>query len=377
VPDGGRVLTIPNALSVGRLLCAPVFVYLLFGAHQRYAAAWLLAALGLTDWVDGYVARRFGQVSELGKILDPTADRILLGTAMIAILIDGSVPVWVAAAAITREALVSIAAIALAALGARRIDVQWVGKAGTFAMMFAFPFFLASHAAISWRDEAWVLAWLFAIPGLLLSWYAAATYIPLARHALRDAVRLVGLCLEQLRAEVGCGFLGQMRRQHHALAKRRQPRVGVDQTVFGRARAVPDRHDAQHLGQILADRLGAQLVEVELLDEARRKRPRAIEEEAAAVRGRCLGDDAIDNDLALRRQQRAEPRLLGRDLGDVRRQEPVEKGARVGACDLDHAAVGEKCRFHAIPCCLRERMPLMLAAQGLGIGGVRWRAATT
>jgi cardiolipin synthase len=182
----GRIVTIPNALSVGRLLCAPLFVYLLFRAHERYAAAWLLAALGLTDWVDGFIARRYGQVSELGKVLDPTADRILLGTAMIAILVDGSVPVWVAVAALTREALVSIAAVALAILGARRIDVQWVGKAGTFAMMFAFPFFLASHAAIGWRDEARVLAWLFAIPGLVLGWYAAATYVPLARQALRE-----------------------------------------------------------------------------------------------------------------------------------------------------------------------------------------------
>ncbi len=181
-----RVWTVPNALSVARLLCVPLFLYVLFGKEDRHVAGWLLGALGATDWVDGFIARRFDQVSELGKVLDPTADRILLGTAMVAILIDGSVPVWVGVAAITREIAVSLAAIVLALLGARRIDVQWVGKAGTFAMMFAFPFFLASHATISWRDQARVLAWLFAIPGLVLGWYAAATYIPLARQALRE-----------------------------------------------------------------------------------------------------------------------------------------------------------------------------------------------
>ena len=182
-----RVFTVPNAISVGRLLCVPAFLYLLFARDDRHAAAWLLGGLGATDWVDGYIARRFGQVSEIGKVLDPAADRVLLGTAMVAIVIDGSVPLWVAAAALTREILVSAAAIALGLLGARRIDVQWAGKAGTFALMFAFPFFLASHADIWWRDQARVLAWLFTGPGLVFGWYAAAAYVPLARDALREA----------------------------------------------------------------------------------------------------------------------------------------------------------------------------------------------
>src|SRR5206468_7596883 len=128
-----RILTVPNALSLIRLLCVPIFLWLLFWAPHphRAAAAFLLGGLGATDWVDGYVARHFGQVSTLGKVLDPTADRILLGVGIVAIMIDGSVPVWIGAAVITREVLVSLAVLALAALGARRIDVQWVGKAGT------------------------------------------------------------------------------------------------------------------------------------------------------------------------------------------------------------------------------------------------------
>jgi cardiolipin synthase len=181
-----RVLTIPNAISVGRLLCIPVFLWLLFEREHRTGAAWLLAFLGATDWVDGWIARRFNQVSTLGKILDPAADRILVGTAVVALMIDGAVPSWVGAATLVREVLISVAVVALAALGARRIDVQWVGKAGTFALMFAYPMFLASRSGISWDGLARVLAWGCAVPGLILSYYAAGTYIPLARAALAE-----------------------------------------------------------------------------------------------------------------------------------------------------------------------------------------------
>src|SRR5438105_7243077 len=101
------------------------------------AAAYLLGFLGATDWVDGYVARHFHQVSTLGKVLDPVADRVLLGVGVVAIMIDGSVPIWLGSLVLVREVLVSLAVFVLALMGARRIDVQWVGKAGTLALMFA------------------------------------------------------------------------------------------------------------------------------------------------------------------------------------------------------------------------------------------------
>jgi cardiolipin synthase (CMP-forming) len=181
-----RILTIPNAISVVRLACIPVFLWLLFGRDDRLAAAWLLAGLGATDWVDGYIARHFNQVSTIGKVLDPTADRLLLGVGVVALMVDGSVPAWVGVLTLVRELLVSLAVVGLAAMGARRIDVQWVGKAGTFALMFAYPFFLLSHAGTSVDDPARVAAWLCAIPGLALSYYAAALYVPLARQALAE-----------------------------------------------------------------------------------------------------------------------------------------------------------------------------------------------
>src|SRR5438067_8971788 len=104
-----RILTIPNAITVGRLLCLPVFLWLLLHDENRAAAAWFLGALGATDFVDGYVARHFHQTSKLGKVLDPVADRLLLFVGIGAILYDGTVPIWFAILVLAREALVSVA----------------------------------------------------------------------------------------------------------------------------------------------------------------------------------------------------------------------------------------------------------------------------
>ncbi len=187
-PSAGsdRVLTVPNVITVVRLALLPVFLWLLFGQEDRATAAWLLAVLGSTDFLDGWIARRFNQVSELGKVLDPVADRLLFFVGAGAILVDGSVPLWFAVAVLVREALVSLATLGLAALGAKRIDVTWFGKAGTFGLMMSFPFFLASESTLGWADTAEVLAWVTGAPGLLLSWYSAALYVPLARRALQE-----------------------------------------------------------------------------------------------------------------------------------------------------------------------------------------------
>lgn len=181
-----RILTVPNLITAARLLLLPVFLWLLFSQEDRASAAWLLAFIGSTDFVDGWFARRYNQVSDLGKVLDPVADRLLFFVGAGAILIDGSVPLWFAVVVLVREVLVSLATVALAALGARRIDVTWFGKAGTFGLMLAFPLFLASESTLGWADTAEVLAWVTGIPGLLLSWYAAALYVPMARDALRE-----------------------------------------------------------------------------------------------------------------------------------------------------------------------------------------------
>jgi cardiolipin synthase len=188
VDDDGldRIFTVPNVITLVRLLCIPLFVWLLFGAHRQTAAAILLAVLGATDWVDGFVARRYGQVSTFGKVLDPTADRILVGTAVISILIYGAVPLWFGIATIAREVLVSAMVLLLAAMGAARIDVLWVGKAGTFGLMFAYPTFLLGDGTAGWQEPIRVIAWVTGLIGLALAWWAAGSYIAPARRALRE-----------------------------------------------------------------------------------------------------------------------------------------------------------------------------------------------
>ena len=181
-----RILTAPNVITMVRLLCIPLYLWLLFGAHHQIAAAVLLAALGATDWVDGFVARRYGQVSTFGKVLDPTADRILVGTAVISIMIYGAVPLWFGLATIAREVLVSAMVLLLASLGAARIDVLWVGKAGTFGLMFAYPTFLLGDGTAGWQEPIRIIAWVTGLIGLGLAWWAAGSYIGPARRALRQ-----------------------------------------------------------------------------------------------------------------------------------------------------------------------------------------------
>ncbi len=181
-----RVLTVPNVVTAVRLLCVPVFLWLLFGAHRQAAAAVLLGVLGATDWVDGFVARRYHQVSTVGKVLDPVADRVLVGTAVIAVTVHGAVPVWFGTATLVREVVVSGTVLALAALGARRIDVLWIGKAGTFGLMFAYPAFLLGHGGAGWQTVITDVAWVAGGVGLALAWAAAVAYLVPARRALTE-----------------------------------------------------------------------------------------------------------------------------------------------------------------------------------------------
>jgi len=186
-----RILTIPNFISAARLACVPLFLWLLWGPERRALAAWLLAGLGASDWVDGYIARHFDQGSELGKILDPTADRALLLAGAIALLLESlptgvHVLLWII---VVREIVVATVTVGLALAGARRIDVVWAGKAGTLAVMFGLPMFLladALEAGSAWGTLLAWSAWSFSIGGVLLGYYAAARYVPEARMALGE-----------------------------------------------------------------------------------------------------------------------------------------------------------------------------------------------
>lgn len=194
IPEGeDRLLTVPNLVTLVRLLCLPLFLWLLFGRENYAAAAALLAALGATDWVDGYIARRFGQVSNFGKMFDPTVDRLLMVVGIVGIMladldIDGfMVFAWIV---VVREVVLSAFVATTVLMGARRMDVTFVGKCGTFGLMVAFPAFLAaadpSFAGTTTRTVLLVIAWGAGIPGLVFALWAFAGYLPAGMRALRE-----------------------------------------------------------------------------------------------------------------------------------------------------------------------------------------------
>lgn len=175
----------PNAVTLLRLCCLPVFLYLLFGRENRAAAAWLLGALGATDWVDGYLARRLGQTSEFGKVFDPTVDRLLFIVGAVAIIVDGGAPRWFLVLVLLREVLVgAMMVVATVVFKMPRFDVTWWGKTATFLLMFAVPGFLLGASDIGGARGFEIAAWVLGIPGLLLSWYTAVAYVPKVRAAI-------------------------------------------------------------------------------------------------------------------------------------------------------------------------------------------------
>ncbi len=182
--------TWPNAVTTVRLAIIPLYVYLVVATHHWAQAAWILAALGATDWVDGYLARRLHQTSNVGKILDPVADRLLVMSGVITIAAVGAVPWWFAGATLAREILVSLMTVVLAALGAARIDVLWWGKVSTFALMVAYPLFLVTSNPLhaprsSWQNVIRDLDWAIGLFGLVVAWVVLAGYVPAALDALR------------------------------------------------------------------------------------------------------------------------------------------------------------------------------------------------
>lgn len=186
VVNTDRIFTIPNIMSMIRLLCIPLFLYLLFGRDNYAGAAWLIGILGATDWIDGYIARRFNQVSSLGKILDPTADRLMFIVALIGMIIAGISPLWFFWLVLIRESVFGgVVAIATLA-GMKPFDVTWWGKMATFLLMFALPGLLLGQSDFRFKLPFQIGGWLLGIPGLIISYWTAITYIPVIRKNLRD-----------------------------------------------------------------------------------------------------------------------------------------------------------------------------------------------
>jgi cardiolipin synthase len=182
-PSASRVLTLPNALSFLRIALIPVFVWLIVDPDTTQAGLLLFGAVAATDWVDGFTARRLGQVSELGKILDPTADRLAIAAGLIALAIRGAFPWWAAGLILVRDALILGAGAVLLVRRHARIDVRYLGKIATFSLMVAIGF-------ISWGNLGYVLAptalalgWLGYAAGITEYYVTAVRYVGDLRRA--------------------------------------------------------------------------------------------------------------------------------------------------------------------------------------------------
>jgi cardiolipin synthase len=178
------IFTIPNLISLVRVALVPLFLWLVLGADRPAEAGWLLGGIGATDWVDGYLARRLGQVSELGKILDPLADRLAIAAAVIGGWISGVLPWPIALLLVIRETAVAGGAAYLALRTRVRLDVRQAGKAATLGLYTAIGSFYV-YAGID-HPFFWWAAWVLVIPGLILYYAVAAQYVADARRATRE-----------------------------------------------------------------------------------------------------------------------------------------------------------------------------------------------
>lgn len=181
-----RLLTVPNVLSAARIALIPVFVILLLDGDTRVAGFVLLLVVVSTDWVDGAVARRTGQVTELGKVLDPVADRLALAAALITFLAVDAIPLWAALLVLVRDALILVAGAVLGARGIR-IAVRPMGKYATFTLWWGIGFIAWSNLSFVMDDVAAVIGWVWFVVGVVEYYAATVAYIGDVRHALRHS----------------------------------------------------------------------------------------------------------------------------------------------------------------------------------------------
>jgi cardiolipin synthase len=174
--DGGdRVWTVPNALSFARLLGVPLFLWLVLAEYDWWALGLLIFA-GLSDWLDGKLARMLDQTSRLGVVLDPAADRLYIFATLIGLTVREIVPLWLAAALVARELFMGVVLLVLRRYGYGSLPVHFVGKAATLSLLYAFPLLLLGDHAGPAGTVAKIVGWSFAIWGTALYWWAAMLY---------------------------------------------------------------------------------------------------------------------------------------------------------------------------------------------------------
>jgi cardiolipin synthase len=184
VPASSAILTVPNALSFARIALIPLFCWLAANEETRLWGIALFALVVSTDWVDGYVARRTGQVSELGRILDPVADRLAIAAGLLTFAFSGIFPFWAALLILFRDIVLLLGAGALLWGRNIRVDVRWIGKIATFSLMAAITWIAWGNAGGALGEVLLVGGWLAYTVGIVEYYLAAGLYAIDVRDAL-------------------------------------------------------------------------------------------------------------------------------------------------------------------------------------------------
>jgi cardiolipin synthase len=189
-PVGDRVLTIPNVLSALRVLGVPLFLWLILGPERDGWALIVLMLAGITDYADGWLARRLNQTSRLGQLLDPAADRLYIVATLVGLTVRDVVPLWLTVALLARDVMLTACVPRLRKLGyGPALPVHYLGKAATFNLLYAFPFLLLSDGSgpgmTNTQTLASVFGWAFAIWGSALYWWAGVLYVIQVRSLSR------------------------------------------------------------------------------------------------------------------------------------------------------------------------------------------------
>jgi cardiolipin synthase (CMP-forming) len=185
-PARDQVVNVPNALSALRLALVPVFFWLIIRHRDGWALA-VLAVSGFTDYLDGNLARRWGQVSRLGQLLDPVADRLYILATLLGLTWRDVVPWWLVALVVLRDVLLAFTIPLLARHGYGPLPVHFLGKAATFCLLYAFPLLLLAQIGGPVARTALVVGWAFAWWGTGLYWWAGWLYVRQVRDVVREA----------------------------------------------------------------------------------------------------------------------------------------------------------------------------------------------
>lgn len=171
-----RVWTLPNLLSFARLLGVPLFLWLVLGPEEDLWALLVLMVSGITDWLDGWLARRLDQQTVVGQLLDPIADRLYILAVVVGLALREVIPWWVALSLPLRDLLMWGLVPILRTRGYSSLPVHFLGKAATFNLLYAFPLLLLGDGDGTVATIANVFGWAFAFWGIGLYWWAGVLY---------------------------------------------------------------------------------------------------------------------------------------------------------------------------------------------------------